>query len=56
MWLLEHNDPEWLDHYGKRLDEYRLPKSKVKREAYADKVGADGLSLLSAVYDPATPE
>jgi len=54
-WLLEHSDPEWVDHYSKRVDEYRLPKSKVKREAYALKVGADGLALLNAVYDAAAP-
>ena len=54
-WLLEHSDPEWADHYSKRVDEYRLPKSKVKREAYANKVGADGLTLLSAIYKPAAP-
>jgi transposase len=54
-WLLEHSDPEWIDHYSKRVDEYRLPKSKAKREAYANKVGGDGLTLLSAIYEPAAP-
>lgn len=55
-WLLAHSEPEWVERYGKRVDDYRLPKSKGEREAYAEQVGADGQHLLEAIYDPNTAE
>lgn len=50
-WTLENTQPDWVDWYGSKIEEHRLPDSKSAREAYIRQVGADGLELLSAVYD-----
>lgn len=55
-WLGEHLDREWVDRYGRRVEEYRLPKGKDARKAYAEVVGRDGLALLDAVYAPEAPD
>jgi transposase len=49
-WLQTHSRSEWVDRYGARADDYRLPKSKDERRTYADLVGRDGHDLLDAVY------
>jgi len=50
-WTLENAQPDWVDWYGSKIEEYRLPQSKSAKEAYIHQVGADGLELLSAVYN-----
>ena len=56
-WLRAHAKPEWVDRYSLRASEYRLPKSKAKREAWAVEAGTDGMALLAAVYaESASPE
>jgi transposase len=47
--------PEWIERYRKRVDAYRLPKSKAKRDALAQVIGQDGYCLLTAVYDETAP-
>lgn len=42
-------EPEWLERYGKRIEEYRLPKGKEARAALAMQIGHDGLKLLNAI-------
>lgn len=54
-WLREQATPEWFDRYSTRIEDYRLPKGREAREAYAELVGADGSRLLSALYDPSAP-
>ena len=54
-WLRAHSRPEWVDRYGPRADDYRLPKSKEARQAYADLVGADGHLLLDWIYAADAP-
>jgi transposase len=54
-WLLNHSQPEWLDRYGPRVDDYRLPESQADRVAYAELIGADGSGLLMALYASETP-
>jgi transposase len=49
-WMLAHSQPEWVDRYAVRVQEYRLPNSPAKRETYAEVIGADGLALLQAIY------
>ena len=44
-WLCEQVTPEWFDRYSLRIEEYRLPKGKEAREAYAAQIGADGFHL-----------
>ena len=54
-WLRIHIQPEWLERYGPRVDDYRLPKSKQKREAHAVLVGQDGMQVLQAALTRDAP-
>jgi transposase len=54
-WTLAHSPAEWVERYSARLQDYRLPKGQAQREAYAEVIGADGLALLQALWEPATP-
>ncbi len=54
-WLLEQVTPDWFDRYGKRFEQYRLPKGKAERERLADTIGADGYQLLSAIDADSAP-
>ena len=49
-WLRGNMLPEWADRYGKRFENYRLPRDKAQREALAATVGADGFCLLTSLY------
>jgi transposase len=49
-WLRTQISAAWVERYEARASEYRLPKSKTKRLAWAHQVGADGMALLSAIY------
>jgi transposase len=44
-WLLAHSEPEWLDRYGHRIEESRLPRSQEDRQAVAVVIGQDGSNL-----------
>jgi transposase len=55
-WLQKNSSPKWLERYGKRVEDFWLPKSKDKRDEYARQVGMDGHQLLSAIYESDTPE
>jgi transposase len=54
-WLLEHAQAAWQERYERRIQEYRLPTSKVDRVALAEIFGADGFALLSAIDDRSAP-
>lgn len=54
-WLRKQLDPAWAERYGKRFDEYRLPKEKAERQALAEVIGADGYRLLRALDEPGAP-
>jgi transposase len=54
-WLREHSREEWVDRYGHRAEDDRLPESKAKREAYAEVVGADGWALLGEILANDSP-
>ena len=54
-WLRGVAPPEWFARYGRRLDEYRLPKEEAARQALAGQIGADGRRLLTALHAPAAP-
>ncbi len=54
-WLRAHTTPDWVDRYGLRASEFRLPKSQAKRQAWAEQIGADGRMLLSAAYADTAP-
>lgn len=54
-WLLAHSDPEWVDRYGHRIEESRLPRSQEERQATAELIGRDGSILLSDLYAGEAP-
>jgi transposase len=54
-WLQRSVPPEWYERYGKRMEETRLPREQAKREAYAQTVGEDGLTLLDALDTVGAP-
>lgn len=54
-WLQAFAPPEWFDRYGRRIEEYRLPRGNAERQAFAAAVGIDGLALLAAVDGPDAP-
>jgi transposase len=47
--------PGWSQRYGRRIDSWRLPNAKTKRDQLAVDYGTDGHALLEAVYSPAAP-
>ena len=56
-WLRAHTTADWVDRDGLRASECRLPRSQAKRQACAEQIGADGRTLLTAVYaDTAPPD
>ena len=54
-WLLAHSDPEWVDRYGHRIEESRLPQSQEERQAVAELIGRDGSNLLTNIYEASAP-
>jgi transposase len=54
-WLRAQVSADWFDLYGPRFEQYRLPKGKQERQALAERIGADGYHLLSAVYGQQAP-
>ena len=54
-WLRNHSPSEWVDRYGRRPDESRLPTAQSELQAYACQVGADGHALLATAYGPGSP-
>lgn len=48
-WVLRHTDATWVDRYGARAREYRLPKAQAKRRAWALQIGNDGRTLMTAL-------
>ena len=55
-WLAATIDPVgWGRRYSARVDSWRLPASKTKRQALATEYGRDGFALLGAVYAATAP-
>jgi transposase len=55
-WLATNIQPAWFDRYGRRFENYRLPKLNSEREELASTIGNDGLLLLDAIYDSTAPQ
>ena len=53
-WLRGNLQPDWLDRYGKRFENWRLPKSKAEQQALAEQIGRDGYQLLALIDAPTT--
>jgi transposase len=54
-WLRLYCPMEWLERYGTRMDEYRLPSAETERRAYAEQIGRDGHALLEALASAGAP-
>jgi transposase len=54
-WLKTVAPPVWYERYGRRVENYRLPKAEAARLALAAEIGADGRQLLAAL-DAATAQ
>ncbi len=54
-WLLLHSQPDWVERYSERIEDYHLPKSKSKRAEQAQLYGEDGLRLLNAIFESTSP-
>lgn len=52
-WLRNFAPAQWYQRYGHRIEESRFPKDKAKRQVQIEAMGADGYSLLSAIYTQA---
>lgn len=48
-WLQAVAPTHWYERYGRRVENYRLPKTEVARLALAAEVGADGRHLMAAL-------
>src|SRR5579859_1011253 len=46
-WLRQRVPADWYERYGKRIDDWHLPKSEADRRAWAEDVGRDGQALLA---------
>lgn len=54
-WLRAHADPAWVERYGQRSTEYRLPQVDAERQAVVVTIGQAGDRLLAALAAPTTP-
>jgi transposase len=54
-WLKPHIQAEWGKRYGQKMNTYRIRKQESKKLELAQTIGRDGQSLLSAIYQTATP-
>ena len=54
-WMRMHYQEAWLDRYGVRVQNYRLPTSQIQRDAYAEVIGSDGLALLLSICTSQAP-
>ena len=55
-WLRPQSQPEWIERYSERIEDYHLPKSKKKRVEQAELYGNDGFRLLNAIFESTSPQ
>jgi len=55
-WLLEQVTPDWFERYGERFEQYLLPKKQRERQVLAERIGADGQHLLTAIDADDAPQ
>jgi len=48
-WLQAMAPAVWYERYGRRVENYRLPKTEAARQDLAAEIGADGQHLLSVI-------
>jgi transposase len=47
QWMASWMPAEWVERYGRRVEESRLPKSESARAEWAEQIGVDGARLLA---------
>lgn len=55
-WLRTIAPSEWYERYGRRVENYRLPKGEAARSEYAAVIAADGQWLLAAIDAAELPQ
>ena len=55
-WLRAHSHPAWVERYGPRSEDSRLPVGEGGRQVLAEEIGQQGRELLDALFNPAAPE
>ena len=55
-WVQTTIAPDWVERYGPRAENYRLPENESQRVAYAEHVGGDGYFLLDVLWSEQTPD
>jgi transposase len=55
QWLQSVAPKAWYERYSRRVEDSRLPRIDVERQAYAQTVGEDGFALLALVETPQAP-
>ncbi|WP_269148433.1 transposase [Micromonospora echinospora] len=55
VWLAGVMPPQWAQRYGRSVRHERQPTGAVAVREYVEQVGADGIALLRAVYEPNAP-
>lgn len=55
QWLKVRLEQEWVELYGKRVEESRLPQKKSARREFAQQLGRDGMKLLEQLDGPEAP-
>jgi transposase len=53
--IAELRETPRFERYATRVEEYRLPKGEAARTALGERIGADGHTILVAVYAPSAP-
>jgi transposase len=54
-WLRAHSSAEWVDRYDARMEDARTPIGEEERRIFAEVIGADGATILTAVYETTAP-
>jgi transposase len=54
-WLAAQVPTEWFERYGRRMEDFRLPREKTTRQALGATIGADGFWLMTLLAQPETP-
>jgi transposase len=54
-WVQRHVPPTWVERYGRRIEDHRLPEGREAQRAWAELVGRDGADLLAALTAPEAP-
>ncbi len=53
-WLKSRVPVVWFERYGRKVDNYRLPKAEAERVVVAEQIGQDGQQLLTWVDEATT--